>query len=307
MSSRPLAALDRFFYPPAPAERLALLRALVGAYSVVFLLVRAPAFLNVSSLPHFVPVGPVSVLGAPLPAFVHVGLFGVTLGAGVLFALGLFYRASGPLFAVLMLWLTSYRSSWGMLFHTENLLCLHLVLLGAAPAADALSWRKPSTASEPDGRYGWALRAMSLITVAAYFLAGLAKLKIAGFDWANGSILRTHIAYDNLRKIELGSVHAPLGVLLVRASWLFPPVAFATLLLELGGFASFVHRRAALVWCSGVWLFHVGVALLMAIAFPYPLAVIPFLTFFEPEKTWLGRLAQKLFASKSAEPTATPA
>ena len=48
-ASRPLAVLDRFFYPPAPAERLALVRALVGAFSVVFLAARASAFTKVES------------------------------------------------------------------------------------------------------------------------------------------------------------------------------------------------------------------------------------------------------------------
>lgn len=294
-----LASIDRFWYAPAPAERLALVRTLVGAFAVVYLAVRAPSFLAAARLPasHFAPVGLAAFLDQPLSPGASGVLLAMTLPAGLAFALGFRFRVSGPLFAALVLWLTSYRSSWGMVFHTENLLALHLVVLAASPAGDALAVPRSDSAAalEPHGRYGWALRAMSVITVVAYFLAGLAKLKIAGPSWASGDILRIHVAYDNLRKIELGSLHSPLGVALLHASWLFPPLAFGTLLLELGGFAAFFHRRLALVWCAGVWLFHVGVVLLMAIAFPYPLAVVPFLTFFEPEKTRLGRLVERIY------------
>jgi hypothetical protein len=307
---RTLVALDRAWYTPAPAERLAVVRLLVGAFALVYLLVRAPSFLDVARLPtsHFAPVGPVTFLEAPLPFAASATLLAAALPLGLAFTVGAGFRVTGPLFALLVLWLASYRSSWGMLFHTENLLCLHLLLLGAAPASDALSVdaRHATRERAPHGRYGWALRAMSAVTVVAYFLAGLAKLKISGFAWAHGDVLRVHIAYDNLRKLELGSVHSPLGGWLVQAAWLFPPLALASLALELGGPLALFHRGVARVWCAGLWLFHVGVVLLMAIAFPYPLALVPFASFFETEKSFMGRWLETLFAVRSTAKEPAP-
>jgi hypothetical protein len=37
-------------------------------------------------------------------------------------------------FALLLLWVTTYRNSWGQVFHTENLMVLHVVL-AVSPAA----------------------------------------------------------------------------------------------------------------------------------------------------------------------------
>ncbi|HLV20600.1 MAG TPA: HTTM domain-containing protein [Polyangiaceae bacterium] len=298
-----LSAIDRFFYPPAPAARLGAVRVAAGAFALIYLLARAGPFLSVASYAPrlFDPVGPVALLEAPLPAPLAHALFALTVVLAVPFALGFKYRVVGPLFALLLLWETSYRSSWGMKFHTENLLALHVLLLGFAPAADALSLdaqrRTPASASgapagaapaEPHGRYGWALRALCLVTIVTYVLAGLAKIRNSGWDWADGEILRTHIAYDNVRKLELGSWHSPLGAALVPHAWLFPPLAWTSLLLELGAPLALLGRTAARIWALGVWAFHVGVLLLMAIAFPYPLSFVAFVPFF-PVERWLER------------------
>jgi hypothetical protein len=283
--------LDRFWYAPAPAERLAIVRALVGIYAVVYLSVRYPGLTSVThfSPSQFAPVGPVKLLAAPVaPLVVHL-LAGLTIVVGVPFVLGLAYRLSGPLFALGFLWVTSYRSAWGMIFHTENLVALHLVLLAAAPAADSLSLdargRAPA-ATSPHGRYGWPLRAMSAVTVMAYLLAGVAKLKLSGLHWADGAILRSQIAYDNLRKIELGSMHSLLGAELVRHATPFRALASLSLLLELGAPLALLGPRIAHIWAIFVWSFHVGVLALMAIAFPYPLSGIAFLPFFAVERSF---------------------
>jgi len=47
---------------------------------------------------------------------------------------------SGPLFALLFALVTSYRSSFSMIYHSENLMVWHVLVLGLAPSADAWSW-----------------------------------------------------------------------------------------------------------------------------------------------------------------------
>src|ERR671910_506907 len=59
---------------------------------------------------------------------------------GLLFVAGWRYGAVGPLFAVAMLVLATLDSAWGQVFHTENLVVLHLLILAAGPAAGGLDW-----------------------------------------------------------------------------------------------------------------------------------------------------------------------
>jgi hypothetical protein len=281
------------WYAPAPALRLAILRAAAGAFALIYLSIRFRSFTGVRTFQpwEFAPVGLARILGAPLPGNLVLLSVGLAIVLSALFMVGFRHRVVGPSFALLLLWITSYRSSWGMLFHTDNLLCLHVLVLGVAPAADAFSLdalrvrdRGRAPAQEPHGRYGWAIRVLCLIAVCTYVVAGIAKLKLAGLAWANGDTLRTQIAYDNLRKIELGSSSSALGVWLLRHGWVFGPLSILSLLIELGAPLALLNLRAALVWASAAWCFHLGVALLMHIAFPYPLSLVAFLPFFPVER-----------------------
>ncbi|MDB4976032.1 MAG: hypothetical protein JWN48_4373 [Myxococcaceae bacterium] len=284
-----LERLDRFWYMPAPAARLAVLRALVGSYALIYLLVRWLSLMSVTRFDasSFEPVGPVRLLAAPLPAWlVQLSLI-AACSAGVAFVLGFKYRVAGPLFALSFLWVTSYRSSWGMVFHTENLPALHLLLLAVAPAADALSLDARTRAHDAlpeSGRYGWALRAIGAVTVVTYVLAGIAKLRLAGSDWVGGDVLRAQVAYDNLRKIELGSTHSPLGALLVAYAWPFRFLAWASMALELGAPLALLGGRTARLWVVFAFSFHLGVVALMAIGFPYQLSLIAYASFFPLER-----------------------
>ncbi|NJM08483.1 hypothetical protein HC891_23340 [Candidatus Gracilibacteria bacterium] len=56
-----------------------------------------------------------------------------TLLANLAFMLGIGHRVSGPVFAGLLLWLLSYRNSWSMIYHNDNVLVLHALILGFSP------------------------------------------------------------------------------------------------------------------------------------------------------------------------------
>ena len=292
--------LDARWYVPAPAARLATLRIAVGAFATFYLATRLRPLTNVATLHdwQFAPVGLVWFLARPLPsAFVLAG--GIAgLGLAAAFALGLGYRLLAPLFAFLLLWVTSYRNSWGMLYHTDNLLVLHVVLLAAAPAAEVLSidaWRRrahggAAAVSDEHGRYGWAIRASCVGTVLLYFIAGVAKLKLGGAGWLSGEQLRGQVAFDSLRKLMLSRDASSMGIWLVRHPTLFAPLAWTTLLIELGAPLALLHRRLALAWALGAWAFHVGVNLTMGITFAYPLSFVAFLPFFRVE-SWIARVS----------------
>lgn len=286
MSERVLA----WWSPPAPAVRLAVLRVAIGGFALLYVLLRAPNLLSATAFHagEFHPVGVARLIAEPLPpALVYLNV-ALTIALGALFVLGWRFKIVGPLFAALLLWAMTYRSSFGMIFHTDNLLVLHVALLALSPAAAALSLdarrRGAPAPSEERAEYGWAIRAMAVVTACSYVVAGVAKLKLAGTGWLGGDLLRAQIAFDNLRKIELGSSFSSLGVWLVKHPSVFAPLAGATLLVELGAPLALAHRRLALLWSVACWAFHVGVGLLMNIGFPYQLSFVAFMPLLRVER-----------------------
>ncbi len=276
------------WFRAAPAERLAGLRMLIVGFGLVWLLGASPVLIGFGQFPveRFEPVGVVTVLAAPLALPVVIAAWLLAVVTGFLALVGLRWRIAGPGFALALLWVASYRNSWGMIFHAENLLVMHALVLAVLPAADAWSldarragWPK----LEPHVRYGWGPRLMATITVLTYLLAGVAKLRNAGLEWLDGDVLLGHVAWDNLRKAELGDVYSPIGAWLAGQPWVFTPLAWLSLVLELGAPLALLHRRIAWVWALGMWGFHVGVVALMAILFAYPVSGIAFAALFAIE------------------------
>lgn len=302
-----MSFLDRFWFRSTPPERLAMIRILVGGYAVVYLLIR---FMHLTSYATydpllFEPVGVVTILPRPFLPIVTYLLVSATLLLSIAFALGVRYRYTAPLFAAVLLWVLTYANSWGKILHTDNVLVLHVIVLAAAPAADALSIdARRSPKSEPHGRYGWAIQLMCAVGALIYFLAGVAKLKNSGFDFVFSDTLRNYIAFDNVRKIELGSVHSPLGAMLLPHESLFVGLAAFSMALELLAPFVLLHRRAGMVWAILVWGFHLGVLALMAIAFMYQVSGIAFACFFPVERLLelklVRRLREKLGRPKTA-------
>jgi hypothetical protein len=290
----PWRAIDARFMAAAPAERLATVRFLTGVYALVYLIVRAPVLADFRHAPGgFAPVGMASFLEAPLPSWLTFALYGLTVASGVAFTLGQYFRISGPLFALLALWVTSYRNSFGMVFHNENLLVMHLIVLGLSDAGRALHLR----ACEPlsDARFGWPLRLLSAVTVLSYVLAGIAKLKVTGITWMDGDVLRNYVAYDAMRKKQIGSIASPLAGYIVQVGWPYMALSVGTLAIELLGPLALLHRRSTFWWVVGAWCFHLGVFATMMIAFPYQLTCIAFASMFECERLWRWRRLEPLY------------
>jgi hypothetical protein len=304
-----LRRVDTYWFAPMPAERLAALRVITGGFAVLYLLTRSAHLTGYAHFPErdFSPIGVAAWSSAPLPPWATYAIFALTLAAGLAFVSGAYYRASAPLFAAGFLWITTYRSSWGMIFHQDNLVALHLSVLALAPAHAVWAYDARSPRPAPpfrDGRFGWAVRSMCWLTVVSYVLAGIAKVENAGWEWSAGEILRTHVAYDAVRKLELGGIHSPIGAWIVQFEWPFQILGVLTLVLELGAPMALLHRRLAAAWVVGVWGFHLGVVALMAITFAYPVSGAAFASFFAVERlselpkvrrllTWLGRRFNK--------------
>jgi vitamin K-dependent gamma-carboxylase-like protein len=296
----------RWYAPAAPARRIELLRLAIGAYALIYLLSRAAHLNAVVSYPasSFAPVGVVRALSGPLsPAWVYAA-YGAALITGAAFTFGVLYRFSAPLFALLLLWVMSYRHSWGMIFHTDNLLVIHVALLCfARPERSWPEALRPAASRSEAGASteSWVPRAMSLVTVASYVVAGVAKLRHTGWSWVAGGALREQIAYDAIRKIELGSTHSPLGPWLLPHEWIFAPLSAVSLATELLAPLALIGTRWAAVWSVCAWSFHAGVLALMAIAFPYPLSGCAFFSFFPLERALAAlRLSWQRMSAKPA-------
>lgn len=271
--------VDRWWMAPGPARLLGLFRVLVGGFGTVYLVVRWPNLVSSTGFEarQFEPVGVVSILEQPVGDWLLYALVVGAIGAGVAFTLGWRFGVSGPVFAVLLLVVLTYRNSWGQVFHTENLLVLHALVLGLSRSADGLSLdARGGTADVRGEAYGWPLRLCGVVTVLAYVIAGMAKLDEAGLGWVTSDALRNQVAYDNLRKELLGDYHAPLGAWLVGHGWVFKPLAMGTLVVELGAPLALLGRRLAIGWAVSAWLFHVGIVATMAILFPYQLLGVAF-------------------------------
>jgi hypothetical protein len=292
-----LRALDTYWRMPQPAERLAALRLVIGLFALIYVVARAPHLASYAHFPleQFRPVGVVALLQVPPPPFVTYAILALCVLSGLAFVAGGRYRLSGPVFALTFLWVTTYRCSWGMIFHQDNLVAVHLLILAVVPAADAWSWdARDRKLPEANGRYGWPVRSLTWVTITTYVLAGVAKLQNDGLDW--GETLRSHVAYDALRKLELGSTHAAIGAWMVQFSATFWVLLGAmTLVLELGAPLAALGGRVRTAWVLGMWGFHVGVLALMAIAFVYPLTGCAFASFFAVERPvgWCLRWARQ--------------
>lgn len=271
----------------APAERLAVFRVLIGSFTLAYLLIRLWVFLDLADRSDgFDGVGVFGLWSAPLPSAAVVGLIAITLVAAPCFIAGFRFGWTGPVFAVGVLLLTSYRSSWGQFLHFENLFTLHLLIVGFAPAADALSidaWRT-GRRHRPPVAYGWPLRLACVVVAATYLIAGIAKLRYGGLEWVLGDTLRNHIAYSAARLDLLGGPPAPLAEVAVRHDWLLPPMAGAALMVELGAPLALLGGRWRNGWVGAAWAMHLGILVLMLVGFPYPLFLIAFAPFFDLER-----------------------
>lgn len=286
-----------------PATRVATLRILVGGYAVGYLLVRAPHFWDVFGLERrrWEPVGVLGWTDTPISAGAARALLVATILLGFAFVAGARFRVVAPAFAALFLLTTSMRNSWGQVWHTENLVVVHVAVLAFAPAA--VVWAVDARrGTAPRSITTWAPVVMSWATVTTYVLAGVTKLRDAGPGWVTGDTLRNQVAFDNVRKAALGADGSPIAGTVLDHAWLFAMFAVVTLAVELGAPVALCGRRWAAVWVAAAWAFHVGVLALMAIGFPYQLTGIAFASLFPVE-----RAAEHVRARRRAPGALAPA
>lgn len=283
---RGAVVIDRWLMTPAPATRLAVFRILIGVYAAVYLVARLPALLAMGEEPstRWEPVGVLWWLDDPLPQWSIRTALIATIALAAAFAAGVGFRVTGPTFAVGLLFVTTYRSSGGQLLWFDNLLVLHAGVVGCSRAGDALRLGRPAASTEDRPCYGWPLRVAAIVTVASYWLAGVAKLRIGGTAWLDGESLRNHVAYSATRLRVMGGTPSPLAEPMMTLEWVFTPLAVATVVIELGAPLVLVVSRLRVPWVAAVWCMHAAIAATMFVVFPYPLTLIAFAPLFHLER-----------------------
>jgi hypothetical protein len=206
--------------------------------------------------------------------------------SGAASAAGAWFRVSGPGFAVLLLIVTTYRSSWGQLLWFEALVVLQVLIVGFAPSADGFSIdaRRAVPAVREGGRYGFPIRLAAIVTVTTYVLAGIAKLRIGGIDWLAGDTLRNHVAYSAVRLDALGGSSSPLARPFMEHGALLAPMAITTVAVELAAPIALLGGWVRTAWVALAWTMHAAIAALMFVVFPYPLTLVAFAPFFPLER-----------------------
>ena len=279
------ARLARWWFAPAPPERLAVLRILQAAWSLWYLGRRHHMLRRVAGGDPrlFAPVGVARPLSRPLPVTVVTGIQAATYAAGVAVLLGWRHRVTGPAWSAGVLGLLSYRNSWSMIYHNDNLMVLHALVTGVAPASDALALDaarvrgRRSRRGLSDGRYGWPLQLMTATTAATYWLAGIAKLAgPLGWRWGSGETLRRQVGVDAVRKDLLGADSSPWVGPLYRQVGLWRALATGSLLLELLAPVSVLSRHLGRRWSLVALGLHWGILVVMRITFRYQLSGLAF-------------------------------
>lgn len=274
--------------PAAQPIRPAVLRVATGVFSAVHNIRRRPMFrrLHAQDASQFTPVGVVKVLRRPLPPKLADGIFDAAQLVNLAATLGVAHRVTGPLNAALQLWTISYRNSWTMLLHSDNMLTMHQMVLGTTRSADALSvdsLLRDGTLfpQRYDRSYGAVPNALNVATVAVYLISGMAKVRgPLGLRWAKGDVLRGQIAVDGMRKDLFGTAKPAAGTALYQQKELFTLMAVVSLAVELGAPLSLVNRRLGQLFALGAWGMHVGIRIVMGIKFKYNVSGVAYLPYF---------------------------
>jgi len=294
---------------PAPPVRLAVVRILTGLFALWYICKydRWLSEFEGLSARVFAPIGLTSHLHAPLPDATVMALGIATTVAGVLFTLGLLWRLSGPAFALLLLYTMTYRNSWSMVFHHENMLVLHVLILGFLPAAGVLAidpwlrrrwprlgWMGATPALDPQPRWqiGWGLKLLQIGATVPYVVAGVAKVNgKAGWAWALGDNLRDQVLMNGIYyELLMGGAKAITAVS-IHWTWAWVLLAAGTLVLEFGAPLALLGGRWAVGVVVGLIGLHWGILWIMGIHFDYQLFGVAFACFVPWER--LARLSRR--------------
>ena len=273
-----------------PRARLGYLRVVVALSAIWHLERNLGVHASVAKSPPamFRGIGVTQFMDGPIAPETFMGLTYLAIVLSAVVMLGWRTRVFAPLWAGLLLFVLTYRTSWVQIYHSDNLLALSAVALALAPAAGStvsLDARAGRNQDREDWEFAWPIVMIAGVITITYMIAGAAKIANSeGVSWMLGTNLRDQIAYNALNKELLGGRYDEAARWAYAHPLLLKPGSVMALLLEVAAPLVLLHRGVGKLWAVGVFGMHWGIYALMSIAFPYPLYGWAFAAFFDLEK-----------------------
>jgi len=289
---------DRYWFTPESLTRLAIYRIWVYAIILIDVLVWTRGhlryadvdpqlyhpiyFLNLFNIP--APAHPwLDIIYGLLAVFVFLALIGFKTNFFVLLASGLY-----------MYWVAQWFS-FGWVHHLHPPLLFSMIVLGLSPSGARLSvdhllkrlrenhaaqqFIPKTDATSPYA--AWPLRFVQVIIILLYFLSGYAKLKISGWEWANGTTLQWYLMNDYL------TFGAPEGLWLANHKTLCILLSYLTLIFETGFILALFMPRYAPWFLLVSFSFHLGTYITMRTFFEFLWLAYPVFFNFPKIGAWI--------------------
>jgi len=220
-----LRSWRNYWFRPAPLVNLAVCRIIITGWQLVYLydLFASGHVRQLSAVPDklYDPLPLLHLLILPFgwmarPSFEVLAVIGVvTFVAGVLSLVGLKTRVSLVVFALGILFLGSFKYSFGELHHPDAVMAITLPLLALSPAGETLSLDDlrrrmqratreqaftPFRLSDDLSAFArWPLLMVQWLFSLIFFSAAISKLTASGLEWMNGHTLQHILLRDSLR------------------------------------------------------------------------------------------------------------
>ncbi|MDN5859486.1 MAG: HTTM domain-containing protein [Pseudonocardia sp.] len=254
-------------FPRVPVRRLAAVRIVVAAYTVVDLLVYR-SWIASAAAPDVLhePFGLLRVLHAPrLDTAPLAALWGTSVLLGIVVLVGWHARPAAFTLALTYGWWLGEHWAYGVPNHGRTVIVVALVVLSTSPSGlrwslDARRSRRRGTPEPPatSRSAGWAIEVVALQLTFLYFCSAVFKLVYAGPGWWHGGAIEAGIVLVGPQwSLELASDH--LGVL--------HALALGALLWELAAPLLLVRGRCRRGYAMTAILFHLSVLLVMGVDF----------------------------------------
>jgi len=203
------------------------------------------------------PIWTFKVFGIPaLGAEILRPLFYVWLIALAMASLGVLTKLATITSAAIGFYMISLSQCWGKVDHDDAAVLLTMLLLALSRCGDAVSLdtlgRKNNP--QPSGEYRWPIRFVWVTLSLVFFAAGMAKLRISGFEWAWSENMRVLMV-----RRQYISPHLDESVLWIAQTWWLPRLMAASVMFFEAGYPlALFSRRLRLVFVPGLIMSVIG-------------------------------------------------
>lgn len=167
--------------------------------------------------------------------------------------IGLWYRWTSVVAAVLGLVVLSLRESMGVEMYSSTLPAIFPLILMTAPAADRFSFRWRGSPDRESWDYHWPVQLLRFVFVMSFFAAGVAKLRLAGWSWWSEDQIVAKILIQKYWKMYGSPALSLETVLEYKALWGLG--ALGVMIIQLTAPLGLIWRRFTPVTVIGLFAF----------------------------------------------------